>query len=34
VLIDREGVVRKVFEGYRRGNESQYLESVQTLLRE
>jgi peroxiredoxin len=34
VLIDREGVVRKVFEGYRRGNESQYLESVQALLRE
>jgi len=26
--------VRKVFEGYRRGNESQYLESVQALLRE
>ena len=34
VLIDREGVVRKVFEGYRRGSESQYLESVQALLRE
>ena len=34
VLIDRDGVVRKVFEGYRRGNESQYLESVQALLRE
>jgi peroxiredoxin len=34
VLIDREGVVRKVFEGYRRGNETQYLESVQALLRE
>jgi peroxiredoxin len=34
VLIDRAGVVRKVFEGYRRGNETQYLESVQALLRE
>ena len=34
VLIDRAGVVRKVFEGYRRGAEAQYLESVQALLRE
>ena len=34
VLVDRAGVVRKVFEGYRRGNEAQYLESVQALLRE
>jgi peroxiredoxin len=34
VLVDRAGVVRKVFEGYRRGNETQYLESVQALLRE
>ena len=34
VLIDRSGVVREVFEGYRRGNEGQYLESVQALLRE
>jgi peroxiredoxin len=34
VLIDRGGVVREVFEGYRRGNEEQYLESVQALLRE
>ena len=34
VLIDRGGVVREVFEGFRRGNEEQYLELVQTLLRE
>jgi peroxiredoxin len=34
VLIDRGGVVREVFEGFRRGNEQQYLEHVQALLRE
>jgi peroxiredoxin len=34
VLIDRSGVVREVFEGFKRGAESQYLESVQALLRE
>jgi len=34
VLIDRGGVVREVFEGYRRGNEEQYLARVQALLRE
>jgi peroxiredoxin len=34
VLIDRGGVVREVFEGYRRGGEEQYLERVQELLRE
>lgn len=34
VLIDRGGVIREVFEGYRRGNEQQYLERVQALLRE
>ncbi len=34
VLIDRGGVVREVFEGFRRGNEDQYLERVQALLRE
>ena len=34
VLIDRGGVVREVFEGFRRGNEAQYLERVQALLRE
>ena len=34
VLIDRRGVVREVFEGFRRGNEAQYLERVQALLRE
>jgi hypothetical protein len=26
--------VREVFEGFRRGNEAQYLERVQALLRE
>ena len=34
VLIDRGGVVRDVFEGFRRGSEEQYLERVQALLRE
>ena len=34
VLIDRGGVVRDVFEGFRRGNEAEYLERVQALLRE
>ena len=34
VLIDRGGVVREVFEGFRRGSETQYLERVQALLRE
>lgn len=34
VLIDREGIVREVFEGFRRGNESSYLERLQALLRE
>ena len=34
VLIDRGGVVREVFEGFRRGNEEQYLARVQALLRE
>ena len=34
VLIDRAGVVRDVFEGYRRGNEDEYLQRVQALLRE
>ena len=34
VLIDRGGIVRGVFEGFRRGNEQQYLERVQALLRE
>ena len=34
VLIDRGGVVREVFEGFRRGSEEQYLEHVQVLLRE
>jgi peroxiredoxin len=34
VLIDRGGIVRDVFEGFRRGNEEQYLERVQALLRE
>ncbi len=34
VLIDRGGVVREVFEGFKRGSEEQYLERVQALLRE
>lgn len=34
VLIDRDGVIRKVFAGYRRGEEQQYLQSVRDLLRE
>jgi len=34
VLIDRNGIIREVFEGFRRGNEQQYLERVQALLRE
>jgi peroxiredoxin len=34
VLIDRSGVVREVFEGFRRGNDEQYLAEVQALLRE
>lgn len=34
VLIDRDGVVREVFEGFRRGNGEQYLPQVQALLRE
>jgi peroxiredoxin len=34
VLIDRGGVVREIFEGFRRGSEEQYLERVQALLRE
>jgi peroxiredoxin len=34
VLIDRSGIVRDVFEGFRRGAEEQYLERVQALLRE
>lgn len=34
VLIDREGVVREVLEGYRRGGEETYLERVRVLLTE
>lgn len=34
MLIDRDGVVREVFEGYRRGDEEEYLERVRALLRE
>jgi peroxiredoxin len=34
VLIDREGVVREVFEGHRRGNEKRYVERVRALLSE
>ena len=34
VLIDREGVVREVYEGYKRGNEEEYLERVRALMNE
>lgn len=34
VLIDRDGVVREVFEGYRRGREEEYLEKLREMLRE
>ncbi len=34
LMIDREGVVREVIEGYRRGTEDEYLDRVRTLLRE
>jgi peroxiredoxin len=33
-LIDRSGVVRDVFAGHRRGDEQQYVERVQALLRD
>jgi peroxiredoxin len=33
VLVDRDGIVREVFHGYRRGQEP-YLEKVRALLRE
>jgi peroxiredoxin len=34
LLIDREGVVRYVQEGFRRGAEERYLEQLKALLRE
>lgn len=34
ILIDREGVVRDVVEGYKHGTEEDYLSRVRTLLRE
>lgn len=34
VLIDRGGVVREVYEGFRRGDQQKYLERVQALLRD
>ena len=34
LLIDREGIVRHVHWGYRRGAEERYLEQVKALLRE
>jgi peroxiredoxin len=33
-LIDRDGIVREVFEGYRRGNETAYLARLRDLLGE
>lgn len=34
VLVDRDGIVRDVFAGYRRGDEEVYLARVRELLRE
>jgi len=34
VLIDREGIVRDVAEGYQRGTQAEYLDRVRALLRE
>ena len=34
VLVDREGIVRHVNRGYRRGGESVFLEQLRALLRE
>jgi peroxiredoxin len=34
ILIDREGVVRDVTHGYKRGTEEEYLDRVRALLRE
>jgi len=34
VLIDRDGIVRESFAGYRRGEEERYLERVRGLLNE
>ena len=34
VLIDRDGFVRHVFEGWRRGDEQRHIEAAQRLLRE
>lgn len=34
VLIDRDGVVRQTFHGYRRGRDEGYAEPVRALLRE
>jgi len=33
-VIDRNGVVRAQFSGYRRGEEDEYLEQVRLLLKE
>jgi peroxiredoxin len=34
ILIDRDGIVRGIYEGYRRGVERQYVDKAQELLRE
>jgi peroxiredoxin len=34
VMIDREGVVRQVFEGFKPGNEKRYAEQIRELLNE
>lgn len=34
VLVDRDGIVRHVHKGYRRGYEDRYLDQIRALLRE
>lgn len=34
ILVDRAGVVRHVFSGYRRGDEARYLDRLRELIRE
>jgi hypothetical protein len=34
VMIDREGVVRQVFEGFKPGYEKRYAEQIRELLNE
>jgi peroxiredoxin len=34
VLVDREGMIRHVHQGYKPGYEEKYLEQIRSLLRE